>query len=77
MKAQQLLIKLLKKHLKSLGFITKNFTDKDWEVIACEWVAQSSDFIEETIGNDMYDNSKLRKLVKNRKALPKEELKNF
>ncbi len=77
MKAQQLLIKLLKKNLKDLGFITKNFTEQDWEVIACEWITQSSDFIEETIGNDMYDNSKLRKLVKSRKALPKEELQNL
>ena len=77
MKAQQLLIKLIKLNLKHLGLNTKNFTEDDWNVIAYEWVAQSSDFLEETLYNDMYDNPKLASIMKKRKALPKEELEHL
>ena len=69
MKAQDLLIKMLKKELKSLGFKVRNFTDKDWETIAYEWVKESGLFVRETIGDDIVDNPKLFALAKRRKAL--------
>ena len=69
MKAQNLLIGMLKKELKFLGYKVKNFTDKDWETIAYEWVKESRIFIEETIGNDMTGNPKLFTLARRRKAL--------
>ena len=69
MKAQKLLIRMLKKELKSLGFKVQNFTDKDWETIAYEWVKESWSFVEETIGNDLTENPKLFALAKRRKVL--------
>ena len=69
MKAQKLLIRLLKRELSNQGVAVKNFTDEDWEIIAYEWISNSADFIEETIGNDMLENDKLYKLAKKRKAL--------
>jgi len=73
MKAEKLLIKMLKKELKSQGVRVQNFTEKDWEVIAYEWVLQSDSFVEETIGNDITENPKLFKLAKRRKALVEDD----
>lgn len=73
MKAQKLLIKLLKKELKTQGVLVNKFTEADWDVIAYEWVLQSDAFIEETIGNDITENPKLFKLAKRRKALVEDE----
>jgi len=73
MKAQNLLIRMLKKELKESGFSVNKFTAKDWETIAYEWVRESQLFVEQTIVSDMAENYKLHKLAKRRKAIPKEE----
>jgi O-acetylhomoserine/O-acetylserine sulfhydrylase-like pyridoxal-dependent enzyme len=70
MKAQNLLIRMLKKELKSVGFSVNKFTAEDWETIAYEWVKESQTFVKETIADDVIDNEKLFRLAKRRKALP-------
>jgi len=70
MKAQNLLIKMLKKELRSVGFSVNKFTAKDWETIAYEWVRESETFVNETIADDVIENEKLYRLARRRKALP-------
>lgn len=69
MRVQNLLIRMLKKELKSQGVKVQNFTAKDLETIAYEWVKEGEAFIAETIATDITENPKLYALAKRRKAL--------
>ncbi len=69
MKAQKLLIKMLKKELKNKGVKVSKLTNKDWETIAYEWIVNSGDYIQETIGEDIYENETINKIVVKRKAI--------
>jgi hypothetical protein len=69
MKAEKLLIKMLKEELKSIGVKVSKLTDKDLETIAYEWIVNSRAYIEETIEEDIYENETINEIVVKRKAI--------